>query len=72
MMDRITPYNDKHGTDTRVDEIVMTGADIHFEMLTNATAFLSITKHGVEQLFCISVEKRSLVLRMTETINKEE
>lgn len=67
MTDRITPYEEGGNVSHRIDEIVMTGVDVHLEMLAESYAYLSITKGGATRNFAVFTEKGQLVVRMQDT-----
>lgn len=68
MSDRITPYKEGGKVEERIDEVVMRGADVHFEMMNGHTAFLSLTdKKGVYHGFWFRAHKSKLILELTET-----
>jgi hypothetical protein len=71
--DRITPYKEGGSVEDRIDEIVMHGADIHFEMMDNSGAYVGITdKKGTYHRFWFGAVKSKLVLALRETITKKE
>ena len=67
MTDRITGYG-KASIEDRIDEIAMRGADVHFEMMDQSGAYLSLIKAGMEHRFWFRAEKSRLILSMTENV----
>lgn len=67
MIDRITHQINLAGIEC-IDEIAFTGADIHLEMMDEQSCFVSIIKDGTEHRFWLGIEKRSLVMKLQETI----
>lgn len=61
--DRITPYREGGSIEERIDEIVQTGADVHFEMMGEDTATLWIG----DRLFNVFAEKGKLVVCASES-----
>lgn len=62
MADRITPYEDGIKIEDRIDEIVLTGSDVHIEMLDERHACMWIG----ERMFTIYVDKGELVIALRE------
>jgi hypothetical protein len=58
MADRITPYSDGGSIEDRIDEIVQTGVDVHFEALDESIAMLIVGRYHFRvearkgKLFC--------------------
>ena len=71
MKGRITPYKEGGDIGDRIDEVVMHGADVHFEMMNDHTAFLSLTDtKGVYHGFWFRANKSKLILSLTEVSPK--
>lgn len=63
MDDRITPYKDGGRIDERIDEIVVSIADVHIEMMGNDSAWMRIG----DEVFWVHAKKNKLVIRHGET-----
>ena len=68
MPDRITPYRERGDIRERIDEIVAENASVHFEMMAEDIAFMTIVSGGVERRYWFCVKKQAIVLNMQEEV----
>ena len=69
MTDRITPYKEGGSIRERIDEIVAENASVHFEMMCDDAAFMTITSGSVERRFWLGVKGQAIVLNQYEEIH---
>ncbi len=66
MTDRITPYDEGGNIAERIDEIVMAGADVHLEMLSDGVFWLNISKGDKVHVFTGFAQGGKLTIRLAD------